>query len=115
MSDPRHGKHEAGLDNVLLNEIQLVLSEKRTALSTLRTGIAIFAFPLSVLSVLIATSSAYEIGKVLHRLLPLLALNLGLVVLAVYLIAVANRRIHHYDCLIAGFKRKHSKLVELLD
>jgi hypothetical protein len=44
----------------------LLLSEKRTALSTMRTGIAIFAFPLSVLSVLIATSNAYELAKVMH-------------------------------------------------
>jgi uncharacterized membrane protein YidH (DUF202 family) len=115
MSDPRPEKNEADLDTFILNEIQLVLSEKRTALSTLRTGIAIFAFPLSVLSVLIATSGAYEAGKVLHWLLPLLALNLGLVILAVYLIAVAIRRIHHYDRLIAEFKRKYSKLGALLD
>lgn len=115
MSDPRLEKKETELDAVLLNEIQLVLSEKRTALSTLRTGIAIFAFPLSVLSVLIATSGAYEVGKVLHWLLPLLALNLGLVVLAVYLIAVAIRRIHHYDRIIAEFKRKNHKLVDLMD
>lgn len=115
MSDPRLEKKEAELDTFVLNEIQLVLSEKRTALSTLRTGIAIFAFPLSVLSVLIATSGAYEAGKVLHWLVPLLALNLGLVVLAVYLITLAFRRIHHYDRLIAEFKRKNHKLLELMD
>ena len=44
------------LDNVIFGEIQVLLAEKRTALSSLRTGIAVFALPLSVLSVLIATS-----------------------------------------------------------
>ncbi len=44
------------IDNLIFNEIQVLLAEKRTALSSLRTGIAIFALPLSVLSVLIATS-----------------------------------------------------------
>jgi hypothetical protein len=48
-------------------------------------------------------------------LVPLLLLNLGLTGLGVYLIARAFRRIHHYDRLIDGFKRKHSKLAELLD
>jgi hypothetical protein len=38
-----------------------------------------------------------------------------LVALAVYLIATAIGRIHHYDRLIAEFKRRHSKLAELLD
>ena len=44
------------LDSLILGEIQVLLSEKRTALSSMRTGIAVFALPLSVLSVLIATS-----------------------------------------------------------
>jgi hypothetical protein len=46
------------LDATILNEIQVLLSEKRTSLSTMRTGIAVFAFPLSVLSILIATSQS---------------------------------------------------------
>jgi len=87
----------------------LVLAEKRTALSTLRTGIAIFAFPLSVLSVLIATSKSYNFSEVLHWMIPLLLLNLGLIVLAIYLIVLAFRRIRHYDRLIEGFKRKYGR------
>ena len=103
------------LDNMILNEVQLLLSEKRTALSTMRTGIAVFAFPLSVLSILIATSRMYQLQEVMQWLVPLLLLNLGLTGLGVYLIARAFRRIHHYDRLIDEFKRKHSKLAELLD
>jgi hypothetical protein len=48
-------------------------------------------------------------------LVPLLLLNLGLTALGVYPIAHAFRRIHHYDRLINEFKRKHSKLADLLD
>jgi len=74
------------LDNFILNEVQLLLSEKRTALSTMRTGIAIFAFPLSVLSILIATSRSYQTSEVLHWLVPLVLLNVGLIIFGVYLI-----------------------------
>jgi uncharacterized membrane protein YidH (DUF202 family) len=81
---------KATLDTTTFNEVQLVLAEKRTALSTLRTGIAIFAFPLSVLSVLIATSKAYKFDEVLHWMIPLLLLNLGLIVLGIYLISIAS-------------------------
>jgi len=102
------------LDSTVLNEMQLLLAEKRTALSTLRTGIAIFAFPLSVLSVLIATSKAYELSRVLHWLVPLLLINLGLVALAVYLTFRALRKLWHYDRLIREFKRTHHRLAELL-
>jgi hypothetical protein len=62
------------LDNVIFGEIQVLLAEKRTALSSLRTGIAVFALPLSVLSVLIATSHFYSFAKVMPLLVPLLVL-----------------------------------------
>src|SRR5438309_1521475 len=82
------GKQE-GIDNAIFAEIQLILAEKRTSLSGLRTGIAIFALPLSVLSVLVATSKYYDITKVWRFLLPLLALNAGLIALGAYLIFYA--------------------------
>ncbi len=99
---------------MVLNTMQLLLAEKRTALSALRTGIAIFAFPLSVLSVLIATSRSYEAARVLHWLLPLLAINLGLCVLAVYLVVRSIRKIRHYDQVIREFQSKHRVLATLL-
>jgi hypothetical protein len=107
-------KPEADLDVMTFNEVQLLLAEKRTALSTMRTGIAVFAFPLSVLSVLIATSKSYEVHAVLHWLVPLVLLNLGLTVLGIYLITRAVMHIRRYDRLIEGLKRKHSRLAELL-
>jgi Kef-type K+ transport system membrane component KefB len=115
MSNPANPNRDLEVDNMILNEVQLLLSEKRTALSTMRTGIAVFAFPLSVLSILIATSHSYQLHEVMQWLVPLLLINLGLTVLAIYLIAHAFRRIHHYDRLIDEFKRKHSKLADLLD
>ena len=103
------------LDTGTFNEVQLLLAEKRTSLSAMRTGIAVFAFPLSVLSVLIATSKSYEVHEVLHWLVPLLLLNLGLVALGVYLITRAVLRIHRYDRLLDELKRKNTRLAELLD
>jgi uncharacterized membrane protein YidH (DUF202 family) len=114
MSDSERPEIGSDHDNYILNEVQLLLSEKRTALSAMRTGIAIFAFPLSVLSILIATSRSYNAGEVLHWLIPLVVINVALVALGVYLIVHAFRRIHHYDRLIEEFKRKHSRLAKLL-
>ncbi len=103
------------LDNVIFGEIQVVLSEKRTALSSLRTGIAVFALPLSVLSVLIATSHYYSFAKVMPLLVPLLILNLGLVVLGSWLIYHSIRRIHHYDRVIRELTQKYRSLAEFVD
>src|SRR6476469_9314669 len=99
------------LDALLLGEIQVLLSEKRTALSSVRTGIAVFALPLSVLSVLIATSRYYSIGKVM----PLLLLNLGLVVLGTWLVFHSIGRLHHYDRLIRELTQKYRSLAEVVD
>lgn len=103
------------VDNLVFGEIQVVLSEKRTALSSLRTGIAVFALPLSVLSVLIATSRYYSFAKVMPLLIPLLVLNLGLVALGAWLIYHSMHRIHHYDRVIRELTQKYRSLSEFVD
>ena len=105
----------AELDALILTEAQLILSEKRTALSTMRTGIAILALPLSVSSVLIATSRLYEARAVAHLLAPVFVLNIGLVGLAIYLIVISVRRAHRCDRLLSELKRKHSRLAKFMD
>jgi len=106
---------QAGIDGVILSEVQVILAEKRTALSFLRTGIAIFALPLSVLSVLIATSRYYEVAKILRFLVPLLALNAALVALGVYLVVHSILRIRHYDRHIQELKRQHSAIAAFIE
>jgi uncharacterized membrane protein YidH (DUF202 family) len=103
------------LDNLIFGEIQVLLAEKRTALSSLRTGIAVFALPLSVLSVLIATSRYYNIVTVMPLLAPLLLLNLGLVILGSWLIYHSICRIHRYDRLIRALTRKYQSLAEFVE
>ena len=102
-------------DTIVFNEAQLLLAEKRTALSTLRTGIAVFALPLSVTGALIATSRYYDATRVLHLLVPLMLLNLSLVGLGIYLVVRAIMKLRHYDRLMNGLKAKHSAVAELLD
>lgn len=103
------------LTNKLVGEIQIILAEKRTSLAFMRTGIAVFVLPLSVLSALIATSKYYDAASVRHWLVPLLLLCAALVVLGFYLIIRAVRRVHHFDMLIRKIKEQHSSLKELLD
>jgi len=100
---------------LIINEVQMILAEKRTALSAMRTGIAVFALPLSVLSILVATSRYYDFLQVMHLLVPLFVLCAALVLLGGYLIVHALRRIHHYDRLIHQLKLKYSAIAEFLD
>src|SRR5438309_6791673 len=102
-------------DNAIFGEIQVLLAEKRTALAGLRTGIAVFALPLSVLSALIATSRYYNIEKVMPLLLPLLLLNLGLVVLGCWLVYRSIRRIHHYEARIRKLSQKFRAIAQFIE
>jgi uncharacterized membrane protein YidH (DUF202 family) len=103
------------LDEVIFGEIQVLLAEKRTALASLRTGIAVFALPLSVLSALIATSRYYSFEKVMPLLAPLLLLNLGLVVLGTWLVFRSIHRIHHYEQRIRELSAKYRSVAEFIE
>jgi uncharacterized membrane protein YidH (DUF202 family) len=103
------------LDNVIFGEIQVLLAEKRTALASLRTGIAVFALPLSVLSALIATSRYYSMEKVMPLLVPLMLLNLGLVVLGSWLVYRSIHRIHHYELRIRELSEKYRSIAQFIE
>jgi uncharacterized membrane protein YidH (DUF202 family) len=102
-------------DSLIFGEIQVLLAEKRTSLASLRTGIAVFALPLSVLSVLIATSRYYNVATVMPFLVPLLILNLALIALGSWLIYHSIRKLHRYDHLIRELRKKYSSLAEYVD
>ena len=103
------------IDSIAINEVQLILAEKRTSLAIMRTGIAVLALPLSVMSVLIATSKYYDVLHVLHFLIPLGVLNLALIIFGFYLIVRSIIRLRHYDRFIYEIKRKHSMIGELIE
>lgn len=103
------------IDSIAINEVQLILAEKRTSLAVMMTGIAVLALPLSVISVLIATSKYYDVFHVLHFLIPLGVLNLALIVLGSYLIIRSIIRMRNYDRHIHKIKLKHSVIGEFID
>jgi uncharacterized membrane protein YidH (DUF202 family) len=102
-------------DAIVINEVQLLLAEKRTSLSAMRTGIAVLALPLSVLSVLIATSKYYDIFHVMHMLVPLMVMNAILIILGSFLVIRSFLKIRRYDSLIQKLKKKHSTISEFID
>ena len=108
-------KHADEPDALLINEAQLILAEKRTSLAAVRTGIAVFALPLSLMGILIATSRYYDVLHVLPLIVPLAILLMALIVLGAYLVVRAMYHIHHYDRMIKKLKGCHSKLSEFLD
>jgi hypothetical protein len=102
-------------ETVILNEIQLILAEKRTSLATMRTGITVFVLPLSVLSVLIATSRYYDIVHVKFLFIPLMILNGVLILLGGYLIVRSVIRIHRHDQVIKRLTSKNTQFANIFD
>ncbi len=102
-------------ESIVISEVQLILAEKRTSLAGLRTGIAVFAIPLSLTGVLIATSKYYDVLDVLHLFIPFVALNLLLVALGAYLVMRAITKLRREDRMIRAIKQKNNTLSELID
>ncbi|MDR2340224.1 MAG: hypothetical protein LBF40_08880 [Deltaproteobacteria bacterium] len=103
-------RHEA----MIINEVSLILAEKRTALSVLRTGLAVLVLPTSVLSVLIAISRYYDPLRVMYLLAPLLGLCFVLGVFGVYLIVRSWRKAYSLDLISVHLVRQNAHLDSLL-
>jgi uncharacterized membrane protein YidH (DUF202 family) len=99
-------------ESVSISRIQLILAEKRTTLAVMRTGIGVFTLPLSVVTVLVATSRSYDVLETYHLLVPLLGICAGLVILGIYLVHRSMRRIRKQDALINRIKQQDPGLAE---
>ena len=100
-------------ETILINGVTLLLAEKRTSLSVMRTGLAILALPTSVVSVLIVISRYYDPMKVIYLLGPLLALCVFLAILGSYMIAKSFKRINHLSHMVTKLKRRNAHLKSL--
>ena len=98
-----------------MQRLQLLFAEQRTSLAVLRTGIAIFTLPLSVLTVLIATSKFYEIREIIHFLIPTVVILIGLIALAIWMIYRAWKTIMRIRHIIDPLKSRDECLREFLD
>jgi uncharacterized membrane protein YidH (DUF202 family) len=99
-------------ESVDIPRIQLILAEKRTSLAVMRTGIGVFTLPLSVITVLVATSRYYNVFETFHLLVPLLGVCAGLIVLGIYLVHRSVRRIKKQDALINMIKQQDPALAK---
>jgi uncharacterized membrane protein YidH (DUF202 family) len=100
---------------ILINEVQLILAEKRTSLASLRTGIAVFAIPLSIMGMLVATSRYYEIIDVMPLFITVMVINVLLLALGAFLVIRSIIKLRHEDRMINNIKGKHSIIAEFID
>ena len=112
---PRQVKREIKLDHALImSEVQLLLAEKRTAFALLRTGVTVSLVPLSIWTVLVATSKLYNLFDVLWLFVPVMLVAVALFALGIYLIQSALRQARHTEVTLLALRRSDTLLEDLL-
>ena len=99
--------------SLIISKVELLLAEKMAMLATLRTGIAVFTLPFSVLTILIATSGFYDVKDVAWLLAAVYILCGTLAIVGGYLVFRSIRRIHMIDHKIEKIKL-HNKFMDNL-
>ncbi|UZP65930.1 hypothetical protein N1030_09860 [Desulfovibrio mangrovi] len=105
----------AQTEATVINHVQLILAEKRTSLSLMRTGIAVLALPLTVMGLLISTSRFYSAADMWLLLTVVLLICAGLTCLGGFLITRAVYRIRAYDHMVREIKRHSPTVAPYLD
>lgn len=108
-------KKEMVVDHALvMSEVQLLLAEKRTSFALMRTGVTVSLVPLSVWSVLIATSSLWSIWDVWWLVIPIGVVTLAFFTLGALLIFNAMDHLAHTDKVMLGLRQSDTLLEDLL-
>ena len=108
-------KKEIAVDHkLIMQEVQLLLAEKRTSFALLRTGVSVALLPLSVWTVLIATSALWNIWDSWWMLTPLMLIAVVLFGLGAYLIVHALQHLAHTDRVLMGLRQSDTLLEDLL-
>ena len=84
--------------------IRTIDAEKRTHLAELRTGIGILTIPMSLLTILIATSNYYSVDSVLSFIVGLVIGIIALASVGAYLVISSLQKIKKTEKLRDSFK-----------
>jgi uncharacterized membrane protein YidH (DUF202 family) len=92
-SEVGYGEEEDTDIRTSLAIIRTIEAEKRTYFAELRTGIGILTIPMSLLTILIATSNYYDPSSVISYIIALVVGIIGLSLVGTYLVTRALRGI----------------------
>ena len=83
------------------------LADKRTILAYLRTGIGILTIPMSLLTILIATSSKYDVDQVMGMLVSLGAAFIVLMTFGVWMVIRSIQQLTAVDTRLRELEEEH--------
>jgi len=100
---------------LIINEVELLLAEKRTSLSGIRTGLTIVALPLSVLMLLVVLSKYYDPSSVLPAIVIIGTICVVLFAFGSILILRSHNQIVECDRKIKKIKEQDKEVEALVD
>jgi membrane protein YdbS with pleckstrin-like domain len=100
-------------DDLIVEEIQSFLQEKRTALKAIRMGITVILLQISAVGFLVTAFRHHAFIQALHWVDVLAVLGVILLGTAIYLFVYPLIRIHRLNRKILEFKQRRSKMVDL--
>lgn len=100
-------------ENLLINEVKLLLAEKRTYLAILRTGAALFGLSVSALSVVLLTIEPGEIFSVGWSPVVMLILA-GIAIVGAVQMIYSRKKVIRLNGLITKIEEKNKRIAEII-
>lgn len=101
-------------EQLLLNEIQLLLAEKRTYYALLRTGVAIFTLPIPLLAILLATNEYHRIFFNAWIACTILGFLITISLVGLSLFYKAEKKVKRLDRMIRLIEKENKRIAEIL-
>lgn len=106
----KNKKHRQPSESILLNEIELLLAEKRTYYSTFRTGIAIITTALTLTIFLLATRDYHHIFESKPTAIAVLLVLLAMVIAGIFMIIISTNKIKTIDIAVKKVERENKRV-----
>lgn len=101
-------------EQLLLNEVQVLLAEKRTYYALMRSALAIFTLPLTVIVFLIATAGFHGLFTRSWLSVTVLVVLLLVSFFGISMVARANEKIKKINQLINIIKSENKRIAEIV-
>ena len=111
---PRNKTPGPNDEQLLLNEIQLLLAEKRTYYALLRTGMGIFTLPLTMVAVLAGTSEYHSVFSSFGLGFLIITVLIAISLVGLSLFYQAERKIKRLNRMIRLIERENKRIAEIL-
>lgn len=101
-------------EQLLLNEVQVLLAEKRTYYALLRSAIAVFTLPLSVVIFLIGTAHYHGLFNRSWVSMVVMVVLLLISFAGISMVIKANEKIKKIHRMIETIKSENKRLAEIV-